>query len=374
MARGPLLMSLRGRWFRLASVIGVLCSAAASPAETYYSLLGGSGAQFQVGNDFFVPIRTGGSSSSPSMSMFPPLSIPRNADPAKARVKQTRFSNGSPLRITIPPGAFRRPAAGARRIGVAKRNPQVLQVQTNADFSAPVGSSAVLEAGGRSGPPDATFFGPEGSAIRYHKTVAQFGGRLQFQLASATPVRVWIPALDAMLPCKHPALGGSDPNCMANRIEQPLGTIAAIGAKFGTFIWTTAGPPPKSPHLRAISVPNTTGAIAKSVAFDTKTETNKLGATGFPWTTGRVAISVPAALGGKEAFTITGMDSRVNGVGGISLVSGALSNRHLTGANASRGWLRLNLPEPAAALGAGAAIAALAICHGLARRHASGGR
>ena len=64
----------------------------------------------------------------------------------------------------------------------------------------------------------------------------------------------------------------------------------------------------------------------------------------------------------------------MSGAGRISLVSGALSVRKLTGTNASRGWLRLNLPEPAPAIGAGAALAALAICHGLARRHAIGGR
>jgi hypothetical protein len=84
---------------------------------------------------------------------------------------------------------------------------------------------------------------------------------------------------------------------------------------------------------------------------------------GFPWTTGRITISAAGAAGAAEKFVITGMDSRMNGVGTISLVSGAVSFRNITGTNANRGWLRLIVPEPGAMVGAAAALAVLAICH-----------
>jgi len=89
---------------------------------------------------------------------------------------------------------------------------------------------------------------------------------------------------------------------------------------------------------------------------------------GFPWTTGMLTISQPAAKGSPEVFTLTGMDSRVGGVGTISLVAGALSDRVTTGPNANRSWARYTLPEPGAVLGAAAALAMLGVCHGLVRR------
>ena len=88
---------------------------------------------------------------------------------------------------------------------------------------------------------------------------------------------------------------------------------------------------------------------------------------GYPWSTGFIKISQPAA-GPPEVFWLSGTDMRVSGIGNISLVSGALSTRALSGPNANRGWLSLNLPEPTAALGAAAALGMLGLCHGLVRR------
>jgi hypothetical protein len=48
-----------------------------------------------------------------------------------------------------------------------------------------------------------------------------------------------------------------------------------------------------------------------------------------------------------EIFIFSGMDSRINGVGSISLVSGAVGTRSLNGPNAHRGWLNLTLGAPA---------------------------
>ena len=117
-----------------------------------------------------------------------------------------------------------------------------------------------------------------------------------------------------------------------------------------------------------MSVPNTTGLVAASVdAMVSSSFTNMATAAGFPWTTGMITLSQLNAPVTPEVFTITGMDHRVNGLGTISLVSGALSNRALTGASANRGWMRIAMPEPSQGLGACAALAALALCHRLAR-------
>jgi hypothetical protein len=236
-----------------------------------------------------------------------------------------------------------------------------LQVRTNIAFSAPASGPAVLRAGGRTGPPAVTYPGTGSNLIRYEKTAAQFGGPLQTRIAPATPIRVFIG--NPNLPCKHPVFLGTDPNCQAIVLGVTPGTLAAPGAKVG-FSITTPGAPAMSPYRVYASIPNKTGLIAKSAsAVKSGTLTDMATSAGFPWTTGRVVISAPEALGDSERFTITGMDSRVDGIGTISLVSGALSHRPLVGPNGNRGWLRLTVPEPGAASGAISALATLAACH-----------
>ena len=95
---------------------------------------------------------------------------------------------------------------------------------------------------------------------------------------------------------------------------------------------------------------------------------NMATSVGFPWTTGALTISQPAAFGSPEKFHITGMDGRVNGVGTLQLVSSALSKRVATGPNANRSWAEYQLPEPGAVLGAAGALGVLGLCHALARR------
>lgn len=65
---------------------------------------------------------------------------------------------------------------------------------------------------------------------------------------------------------------------------------------------------------------------------------------GGGWTTGRLTVANPAAVPMTETWVISGMDSRtLNGGGTIQLVSGAVSARPASGANANRGWVRLVL-------------------------------
>jgi hypothetical protein len=94
---------------------------------------------------------------------------------------------------------------------------------------------------------------------------------------------------------------------------------------------------------------------------------------GFPWTTGKITISQPGALPEPEVFFLSGTDTRdTQGTGNVTLVSGALSQRALSGPNANRGWVRMLLPEPGAALGAAGALGLLGVCHSLVRRRRVG--
>ncbi len=115
------------------------------------------------------------------------------------------------------------------------------------------------------------------------------------------------------------------------------------------------------------------GLIASDVPGTGLTLSNMVTSSkGFPWSTGLVTVSQPGAMGGPEVFFLSGTDMRgtgtMIGAGNVSLVSGSLSLRLLSGPNANRGWLSLTLPEPTAALGAAGALAMLGLCHGLVRR------
>jgi hypothetical protein len=348
----------------------LFASHATSAAPQYYSVAGGL--QFQIGSERPMPLQLFPvNTATPmnqlvTMTKFPPqLLIAVTPDPAKALIQQT--TGPDPKQITIQPGLLRRAATGPKAQGALKFNPRILQVRTNAEFSAPAPAlgAAVLRAGGRTGPPVVTYAGPSSNVIRYMKTAAQFGGTLQAHIDPVTPIRVFVGPL-SKLPCKHPAFGGADMNCQALVFEEQPGSLVAQGAKVG-FTAMTPGSP--APFRVNASIPNTTGLIAKSVsAVTTGTLSNKLATAGFPWTTGRIIVSAPEALGDSERFTITGMDSRMDGIGTISLVSGALGNRALTGPNGNRGWLRLTVPEAAPAISTAAALAAVALCHALARR------
>ena len=91
----------------------------------------------------------------------------------------------------------------------------------------------------------------------------------------------------------------------------------------------------------------------------------------LPATTGMLTISVTAALGGAEIFVRTGGDNRTaGGEGVVSLVSGAVSARAISGPNGNRGWQTLQVPEPSAIFAASAALFALLSLHQLVRRRA----
>jgi hypothetical protein len=371
----------------LAALMLVALGFATPSQATYYSITGGGG-QAAIGGGLPLPIQPahvmtsiGGMTNFGTKTMFPPLLIPVNPNPSKAIVKQT--GGPDPKQMTVPVGAFHRVPAGALVLGVSLDNTTVYQVRSNIEFSgpAPLNGSAVFKVGGRAGAKTTTHTGPPKpiGKIRYSKSAAQFGGASRTKVVPLSPVRAWAHG-GGQPPCKHPAFGGTDGSCVAVIVEAHPMTLAVAGAMTGVvdttpggFAMTTA--PSKgtaSPGLgavQAVSVPKNTGLIAKKAkAAKTAPISNMATSAGFPWTTGRLQISQPTAKGSPEVFTITGMDGRVGGVGTISLVSGALSNRVTSGPNSNRSWARYTLPEPGAVLGAAAALAMLGICHGLVRR------
>ncbi len=94
---------------------------------------------------------------------------------------------------------------------------------------------------------------------------------------------------------------------------------------------------------------------------------------GFPLTTGRLSITVTDILGAtSEMFIRTGIDARdAAGNGVVALVTGSMTARDISGGNANRTWITLEIPEPNAILAASAGLFALFGCHRLARRRAS---
>jgi hypothetical protein len=348
-------------------------------AQTYYSITAGGG-QAQIGDGLPLPIqpnKTVGMGPIGTKGMFPTkLLIPLNPDPGKRLIKQT---GSAPAQMKVPPGVFLRVPTKALTVGVANNNPKVFQVRTKLSYSGPnatKGSMTFKQDGVRT--KAVSFAGsPAGATAFYSGSTNRFGGPSQTRIAALSKVGVWINP-GAMLPCKHPALGGANGSCLAPLVPAyPMSLAAAGGAMTkagkvtaGTTVTTPGAPAAKSPGVVALSIPNTTGIIGASKNIkNTGTLTNMAVSVGFPWTTGKVVLSQPSALAVAERFTITGKDSRTGmGAGTISLVSGALSNRKLPGPNANKSWARYTLPEPGPALGAAAALAVLGLCHGLVRR------
>jgi hypothetical protein len=351
-----------------------LGAAIASNAQTYYSITSGGG-QNQIGDGLPVPIqqnRTPMGGPIGTKTMFPPLLIPVNPDPAKALVKQTGLA---PAQLKLAPGALRRVPTTPNLIALANNNPKVFQIRTKISFSEPgsqAGTKTFKKDGWRT--KAVSFAGAPGNAAAFYSgSTNRFGSPAQTRVAALSKVGVWVNA-GAMLPCKHPLFGGANASCVAPKVRAvpvaAAGGAMTMGGKVTAGTTLTTPGTPTTPGLVAVSIPNTKGLIAKSATLvKTGTLTNMATSVGFPWTTGKIVLSQPSAFAAFEKFTITGKDSRTAmGVGTLSLVSGALSDRTVSGPNSNKSWMRVTLPEPGAVLGAVAALASLGICHEVMRR------
>jgi hypothetical protein len=256
-------------------------------------------------------------------------------------------------------------------IPVFANNPAVFQVLTSLGVTYPLGVNTV-SAGGRTGA--ATVHYCQGQVVTptgdpncatpgagpgvnglmiYTATGNQFGGAMSGRVFGGADVALYGGGLPA--PCS----GSMCVIAMALASPNSTGT-GGVGSVFGGS-GMSPGAAPASGILTGmvtamglVTSATPTGAMNPGLA-------NPASGGGGPWTTGMLTISVTAALAGAEVFVISGGDSRVSGVGSISLVAGGVSNRGVSGPNANRGWLNLTIGSPLGALPSmsGPGIAAL---------------
>lgn len=384
-------MSFRNRMLGLASLLVALTWSGSAQAQPFYLTAGSGGGELQIGTGLPLPVGPAGiflgGKAPATAGTFPPLLVGVDTSVNWTMSVMQALTSPAGGKLTIPPGLLAKAAIPAPLpIAVFTTNPAVFQVRTTLSFSWPA-ASAVFSPGGAPGAAATTVVipGPGPGTITYSGSAKAFGGPAQFALAAgpvagvvvpgpgppASPAilgkntlgvppiaTVWINAF-AKLPAsatKALVAGASNPAGLA----QPGAPLAAPA---GTTMWGMGG---LAAGLAGLVGPM--GTIFGSVFVAAPVPSNMVTASkGFPWTTGLITVSQPAAAP-AEIFFLSGTDMRVAGVGNVSLVSGALSTRALSGPNANRGWLSLNLPEPTAALGSAAALAMLGLCHGVVRR------
>jgi hypothetical protein len=386
----------------LLGVAGVLTWAvpalAQHPLHPYYS-----NSRAQIGNGLPIPITFDA----------PPYGRIRPVPGATAM--------GSAMKgaaISLSPTALSAPII-TKNIGVWKSNNKVFQVQTSLGIKLPK-VAGTLMANGRTGPtavtwcpglkksatgavsalptgtsvvgynPGCAFPSPMAetrphtinSALKYSKTVAQFGGTGQGLVLGGGMTFMGGPGRGAVVALK----GGVNPPCVIGTLMcvAAFDTVVpavtgAQGAAFG-FSNMTPGAPAVTPGVFLVT------ALGPSVAFPgalggtiaavgpvaaVNMFTNKATSWGGPLTTGSLTILAQnTANGMTEVFGLMGYDTSnpTAGTRVISLVSGAVSRRTASLPNSNRGWVTLHLPEPGAMLGTLGALIALVGCHRLARR------
>ncbi len=377
----------KSRTLPLACLLLALTWGAAAQAQTAWSLTGNSAGELQIGTGLPLPVGTAGiflggmTPATAGTAFWPPLLVPAIPGGGIINQNQTTAQGG---KMTVPPGVLGNTIAGAPPIpiGVFTTNPAVFQVRTTISYAWPAATATFSPGGapGIPGPTPVVFPGPPaaGGFITYGGGAKAFGGPAQFAIqagpiagtltppskipnggtmGSKAPVAtVWINAF-GKLPASATKLG-------VVGASNPLG-VAAPGAPGVTIATTMFGALTKGVAVGIGATPM--GALTMSTLVTAGFPSNMVTATqGFPWTTGAITVSAPGTP--PEIFFLSGTDMRIAGAGNVSLVSGALSQRALSKANANRGWLSLTLPEPTAALGAAAALVMLGICHGLVRR------
>ncbi len=318
--------------------------------------LGGNG-RFQIGDGLPIPATF---QAAPNGRLLPVTG---------AVVSQT---GTDPMAIKFPNGAMKS-AVVPFVIPVATNNTAVYQVGTSIGITYPTStmSSNTVSAGGRTGASVVRYcpgqsVTPTGNpacasgAVAPHASVkgimiytatgAQFGGAMTGRVFGGADVAI---------------VGGAAAPCagclvlMALASPNSTGTGGAGNAFNG--MGTSPGLAPSPGRLTATVTALGLVTAATTTPGNLAGVPNAATTFGGPWTTGMITVTAPLALGAPEVFTLTGSDARVSGVGSISLVSGGLSNRQVSGPNANRGWLNLSMGNALGALPSmsGPGIAAL---------------
>lgn len=382
-------MSFRNRMLGLASLLVALSWSGSVQAQPFYLTAGSGGGELQIGTGLPLPVGPAGiflggkAPATAGTPFWPPLLVGVDTSlPGANWTMSVMQALTSPAggKLTIPPGLLGKAAVPAPLpIAVFTTNPAVFQVRTTLSFSWPA-VAAVFSAGGAPGSPATTLVigGPGPGTITYSGSTKAFGGPAQFALAPGPvagvvagpailgPNTMGVPPIATVWINAFAKLPASATKALVAGASNPIGLAqpgAPLAAPAGTTMWGMGG---LAAGLAGLVGPM--GTILGSVFVAAPVPSNMVTASkGFPWTTGLITVSQPAAAP-AEIFFLSGTDMRVAGVGNVSLVSGALSTRALSGPNANRGWLSLNLPEPTAALGSAAALAMLGLCHGVVRR------
>jgi hypothetical protein len=338
----------------LSLAIALVWGTTASAQTARYPITGTY--QFQIGDGLPIPI-----------------AVP--ADEVEGAGVRQPTAGPDPRPIQFNGGELTHPGTPVN-LPVFANNSNVFQVRTAITIAFPKGP-ATLSAGGRtgaavvswcpgqavsaSGNPGCTSAGAGpgiNGRMRYAATGAQFGGVAQAAAGGKADVAL---KGGAPAPCNFVAT----PSCIiAFALATPQGTAAA-GAEFD-YVASTAGAGEPTGVFRG-----TVGAAGNVVAVTTvglgPGLPNPATSHGGPWTTGMLSLTNTAAVP-PEIFTLSGSDNRVNGIGTISLVSGTMSARTLSGPNANRGWLSITVGETTPALGTWGIGALAVVLAGVAAR------
>jgi len=318
----------------------------------------------------------------PGVAFWPPMLIDRNPASMGSIMQTLGTPQGGAL--TVPAGVLTNMIGGVPRgpIGVFPTNNAVFQVRTTINYAWP-NVAATFAPGSGPGVPGTPVIlgGPGGGSITYNAGTKSFGGAAQFAIAAGPFAgTLKVPVNGAKVPIASvwinvfKKLPASATKALLVGASNPLG-VAAPGAPGATTATTNFGAVPNAVRLFTGVLPilgaNGTVPPAQSAGLAPSALTNMVtGTKGFPWTTGFITVTAPGAAP-AEIFYQSGTDSRVAGIGNVSMVSGALGQRKLSGANANRGWVSLSIPEPTMVIGAGAALAMLGLCHTIVRRRSN---
>lgn len=329
-------------------VLGLAWATVAQAQYASYSLSGNSRAQ--IGDGLPLPVT------------FQPAPNGAVQVPAGATVMQTAGPDPKAMKFTKQPSPFF--STTMATIGLHLLNKALFQVRTSLIVNGPAAGTAVFAAGGRSGPPVFSWCpgqplpftvnpgclngltgggtaAPFKARMRYASVANQFGGVLQASVGGGTKGGASVVLnVGVGAPCKHVALGGPDANCLGAFSPVAVDPTGVGGGALGTGTGDgfLSNPNPPAAIIHPVNVA-ANGIVISAGPAGGAIPANGVLSYGAPYTTGNVTVTANTALGAPEIFVLAGSDNRVDGIGSISLVSGGLSTRVLSGANANRGWL-----------------------------------